>query len=107
MINRLICSSFTVTVFLSMPLVAQYKQEKISINNVYKAQYSKALKAFKNKNYDKSFKEFNLLFQNNLDNILINYYLGRSAYELGKYEFAISAYDRILIQEPNNSKVRL
>ncbi|MGA1938810.1 surface lipoprotein assembly modifier [Arcobacter sp. YIC-310] len=107
MINKLICSSFTATVFLSMPLVAQYKQEKIGINNVYKAQYSKALKAFKNKNYDKSFKEFNLLFQNNLDNILINYYLGRSAYELGKYEFAISAYDRILIQEPNNSKVRL
>lgn len=69
--------------------------------------YKSALKYYKNKNYKKSYELFNELFQTNLDNILVNYYLGRSAFMLKEYEFALSAYERILMQQPNNHKVRL
>lgn len=69
--------------------------------------YDEALNSFKNKEYKKSYEEFNLLFNKNSDNTLINFYLGRSAFELGLYEVALSAFERVLIKEPNNIRVRL
>ena len=69
--------------------------------------YNVALKNFRSKNYEKAYEQFNSLFLSNMGDILTNYYLGRSAYELGKYEFALSAYDRILIAQPENTRVRL
>lgn len=80
-------------------------------NKVYisgsKGLYNDALKNFRSKNYEKSYTQFNALFLTNMEDVLINFYLGRSAYELEKYEFALSAYDRILIAEPNNTRARL
>lgn len=69
--------------------------------------YKKGLGFYKQKNFKKSYEIFNKLFLINLDDILINYYLGRSAFELKEYEFAVSAYDRILIQQPQNHRVRI
>ncbi|XPV69793.1 MAG: hypothetical protein ACNI25_04285 [Halarcobacter sp.] len=69
--------------------------------------YDESLNYFKNKEYKKSFEGFNELFNKNSDDTLINFYLGRSAFELGLYEIALSAYDRVLIKEPENIRVRL
>lgn len=69
--------------------------------------YNTALENFRQKNYQKAYEQFNSLFLTNMQDTLYNFYLGRSAYELGKYEFALSAYDRILIVNPNNSRARL
>lgn len=69
--------------------------------------YNVALENFRNKKYKESYSLFNELFLNDMGNILINFYLGRSAYELTEYEMAISAYDRILILNPENTRVRL
>ena len=33
--------------------------------------------------------------------------LGRSAYEIGKFEEALSAFNLILMEEPSNSRVKL
>jgi len=82
-------------------------KEKVVVVKSSRALYNVALQNFRNKNYVKSYEQFNSLFNANMGDILINYYLGRSAYELGKYELALSAYDRILIQQPNNTRVRL
>lgn len=99
-----ICSMF---LFVSLSLNANENSE----NKVYvsgtKSLYNEALKNFRAKKYEKSYKQFDALFFNNMEDILINFYLGRSAYELGKYEFALSAYDRILIAEPSNTRARL
>ncbi len=72
-----------------------------------KTLYKQGLAFYKKKDFKKSYEIFNKLFLTNLDNILINYYLGRSAFQLKKYEFAVSAYDRILIQKPENHRVRV
>jgi tetratricopeptide (TPR) repeat protein len=94
-------------VFGSVTLLAQESSSKVFIKKQYKTKYTQALKHYKNEEYEKAYVLFNELFLDNLDNILINYYLGRSAYFLEKYEFALSAYERILIQDPNNHRVRI
>lgn len=102
---------FTVLFCLIGLISLSLNANEINKNKVYvsgsKNLYNKALNNFRAKNYEKSYLQFNTLFYNNMQDILINFYLGRSAYELGKYEFALSAYDRILIAEPTNSRARL
>lgn len=79
----------------------------LQASTINTAEYKEALLSFKTKNYEKSYEQFSKIFIHNMDNSLVNFYLGRSAYELKKYEFALSAYDRILINDPNNTRVRL
>lgn len=79
----------------------------IFANTISQKDYSEALNSFKQKDYEKSYELFSKLFEQDFSNTLVNFYLGRSAYELQKYEFATSVYDRILINEPNNTRVRL
>ena len=90
---------------------AAYKEEKTVKKEVVvtssKSLYNVALKNFRAKKYEKAYEQFNSLFLTNMGDVLTNFYLGRSAYELGKYEFALSAYDRILIVQPENTRVRL
>lgn len=69
--------------------------------------YKDGLKAFNNKEFDKSFKIFNELFSADSANPQFNYYLGRSAYEIGLYEKAISAYDRVLIIDESHFRSKL
>lgn len=69
--------------------------------------YNKALGEFQAKNYQESYRDFSLLFTENMDNLLVNFYLGRSAYELGEYESALSAYERVLLYDPNNTRTRV
>lgn len=71
-----------------------------------KALYNQALGKFQEKKYEEAYSSFSILFEENMDTILINFYLGRSAYELGEYEQALAAYERILLYEPDNTRVR-
>lgn len=107
MIKKIYLPILTAGLLLSNPLLAQSEKSKIALSNSVKKEYTQALSYFKAKEYQKSYEAFDALFQDNLDHVLINYYLGRSAFELGQYEFAISAYDRILIQDSSNNRVRL
>ncbi|MCK5110162.1 MAG: DUF560 domain-containing protein [Arcobacteraceae bacterium] len=70
------------------------------------ASQSKAMEAFNKKDYKLSYKLFYKLFLNDLENTEINFYLGRSAFELKKYNIALTAYERITIQK-NSSRVQL
>lgn len=98
----LLLSSFLLSnesVFSNSTLSTLSSEDKMS--------YVNALEYFKKRDFKKSYTLFDELFFNNMDNILINYYLGRSAYEIKDYEMALSAYDRILIQDSQNQRVRL
>lgn len=70
-------------------------------------EYTKALNFYKQKSYQKAYESFNILFQSNLDDVNINFYLGRSAFEIKKYDDAIIAFERILFAKPNNNRVKL
>ncbi len=64
-------------------------------------QFDKAMKAYNNKDYKLSAKLFKKLFLNDMTNNRYSFYLGKSYYELGKYNLAISTFERILINKDN------
>lgn len=68
--------------------------------------YKEALISFKKKDFKKSFLLFSKLLSKYPSNEHINFYYGRSAYELKNYEYAFTAYDNILINTPDNTRVR-
>ena len=71
------------------------------------SKYKIALNYFKKKNYKKSYELLNKLFEENLNDPNINFYLGRSAFEIKKYHDAIIAYERVLFEKPNSSRTKL
>lgn len=83
------------------------KELKKQANILASADYKTALNYFKKKDYNKSYKLFLELFDKDMGNIFINYYLGRSAFEVNDLDTALSSYDRILIYNEDNTRVRL
>lgn len=83
------------------------KQKNNFKNKKILSKYEQALKEYKKHNFKKSYELLDELFHQNLNNVNINYYLGRSAYKLEKYDEAILAYDRVLFEQANSSKVKL
>jgi tetratricopeptide (TPR) repeat protein len=68
--------------------------------------YKTALNYYKNKNYQESYKLFNILFKKNLNDPNINFYLGRNAFELQKYQEALVAYERVLFEKPDSLRTQ-
>lgn len=77
-----------------------------TINKELLLKYTKALKYFKNKDYHTSYDLFEELFQDNINDVNINFYLGRSSFEIKKYNEAIQAYERVLFDKPNSSRAK-
>lgn len=69
--------------------------------------FQEAVFNFNSKNYKKSFELISTIFLRHLSDDRINFYLGRSAFELKMYDIALSAYERILISKPDNLRTRL
>jgi len=65
-----------------------------------------AMMQYKNKEYEKALQSF-LAIAEQTQNSGIDFYIGRSYYELGNYEQALAAYDRFLINNPNHKRVQL
>lgn len=86
------------------PSVPIKKEMKIAVET--SQEYKIALENFKNKNYQKSFLLFDKLLEQYPENKIVDFYYGRSAFELQNYEYAFTSFDRILINYPNDSRVR-
>lgn len=69
--------------------------------------YNKALDVYNSKDYATSYKMFNELFQKDMLNPQINFYLGRSAFELGNYDRASVAFERVLLFDENHLRAKL
>lgn len=105
--NKLIYRFFLIIGFSTLCFSNSVDDVELQRTSLHSLEYKIALDNFRNKNYEASYEQFSTLFLNDMGNILINFYLGRSAYETKRYDMALSAYDRILISEPNNNRVRL
>ncbi len=57
--------------------------------------------------YGKAYNVLYVAFKADPADLSVNFYLGRSAFEIGAYESAIMAFDRILIMSPNSIRVKL
>lgn len=69
--------------------------------------YNNAQLNFQKNNYKETYIYINKYLEKNKINKSIAFMLGRSAYEIGKFEEALSAFNLILMEEPSNSRVKL
>lgn len=67
---------------------------------------NEAMQYYKNKNYTKALQEFEKIATYKSSSG-VDFYIGRSYYELGQYEKALSAYDRFLINNPQHKRAQL
>lgn len=68
--------------------------------------YTQALKLYKKREYKESYTILNQLFEKNLNDTNVDFYLGRSAFEIGLYDEAILAFNRILFDKPDTLRVQ-
>lgn len=68
--------------------------------------YITAAIMYNTKQYQKAYDMFHQLFLENNYNININYFLGKSAFSLEKYDEATAAFERVLIQKPDFNQAR-
>jgi len=70
-------------------------------------EYKKALKAYKQKDYQRSYELLSKLYLTRLSDVDLNYQLGRSAYETGHYEIALAAFERVDMLDEGNIRNKL
>jgi tetratricopeptide (TPR) repeat protein len=79
----------------------------LCLSLLFSSDYKTGVSLYKNKKYQDSYNLFKKLFIKDFKNKNINFFLGLSAFELGLYDEALSAYERILIQDPNALRIKL
>ena len=67
----------------------------------------KGIQLFQSGQYTASYNLLLDIFEQDPENIELNFYLGRAAFEIKQYEMAIMAYERILIVSPFENRVKL
>ena len=68
---------------------------------------SSGIQLFKEKQFNESYTMLHKAFLLSPGNPELNFYLGRAAFETGRYEEAVMAFERILIALPNENRVKL
>jgi len=71
------------------------------------AEYQEAIESYKKKEFSKSYTLFSKLYLSKLSDAKLNFYLGRSAYEVGEYEVALAAFERVAILDSGNLRNQL
>jgi len=96
-------------IFFSITNIYAQKNLQLNQNNKIRksAQYQNALRTFKSGDFEKSLKLFGELSTKYIGDEYIEFYYGRSAFEVKKYELAYSAFDRVLIANESNHRARL
>ena len=82
------------------------KKKKQTKKNPMLDLYEISLKSYKNKEYQSAYKGFKFLFERDLNNVNVNFFLGQSSFFLKKYDEAILAYERVLFEKPSSSRAK-
>jgi tetratricopeptide (TPR) repeat protein len=75
--------------------------------SVSQEKYKQAFRAYKSKDYVKSFDLFSSFYLTRLSDKRVNYFLGRSAYKTQHYETALAAFERVSMLDPSNIRNQL
>jgi len=85
----------------------ELKAKKEKLKKLLQSPLYKALILYKQKKYKAAYSAFYKLFENDMQNARVNFYLGLCASRLKHYEDAVSAFERVLIKEPNHLRAKL
>ena len=69
--------------------------------------YTQANEAYKAKDYKTSYELFLKLYLTNLSDANLNFNFGKSAFEIGNYEIALAAFERVEMLDPTNLRNKL
>jgi len=69
--------------------------------------YSQASHAYNTKDFKNSYTLFSKLYMTHLSDADLNFKFGISAYEIGNYDMALAAFERVEILEPTNLRNKL
>jgi tetratricopeptide (TPR) repeat protein len=86
--------------------IAQNEQKKEYVP-VGIDKFQEAVFLYKNKKYAEALELFNELSNSMINSKKIDFYVGRCSYESADYDMALAAYERVLINEPDNLRVKL
>ena len=68
---------------------------------------TKGISLFRAGQFQQAYETLLDAFDQSPENFDVNFYLGRSAFEIGNYEMAVMAFERILIASPDENRVKL
>lgn len=77
------------------------------VASLYALSFDEAKGLYDKKEYQKSYDAFKSLFMKDVTNENYNLFLARSALEIGRYNEAIAAYERVLIAKPSHITARV
>jgi len=88
-------STITIALLLSVNLIAD------------DGSYQDAMQSYNAKEFAKAYPLFEELSLKSPDNAELNFFLGRSALELKKYDEALTAFDRVLMLNPSHTRTHM
>lgn len=92
---KIISKTFSLMLLATIPLVVHASDLQEGVSLYEKGDYAGANTVLSE------------LLQEDIGNPQLNYYYGRVAYELGDFEEALKAFERVLIMEENHQRARL
>jgi len=84
-----------------------YAQTSIHESSSLESQYKTAMKHYKAKEYRESYNIYSKLYLSKLSDSKMNFFFGRSAFEIGEYKVALAAFERVSMLDPKNIRNRL
>nr|WP_321267824.1 porin family protein [uncultured Sulfurimonas sp.] len=66
------------------------------------AEYNRAVESYKVEDFKSSYEILSKIYVQRLSDANLNFYLGRSAFEIGNYEVALAAFERVEMLDPSN-----
>lgn len=88
--------SFVLTAILA------FSAHAYALSSSQQESYEEAKKLYATKEFARAYTILSSLYLEALDDPKLNFYLGRSAYEIGDFSTAIAAFERVLTLEPDN-----
>lgn len=82
--------------------VLAFSTHAYALSSSQQASYEEAQKLYASKEFSRAYTILSSLYLEALGDAQLNFYLGRSAYEIGEFSIAIGAFERVLTLEPEN-----
>jgi len=70
-------------------------------------QREQAISLYKQAQYERSYLLLSKIYLQSLNDVTLNFLLGRSAYETGRYEIALASFERVQTLDPTNVRNKL
>ena len=94
-------------IFITGAFLLSFSPAVVQAESTGPTLFARGKQFFDKGQYEKAYILFMQAFEKNPEKLDYSFYLGRAAFETGDYEMAVMSFERILIMDPNASRVKL